>query len=196
MFSGVPHSLTPAAPDLSRARKLRLFFAPPAQCGTDHGFTLIEVIMSMVLMGIIVVMAGFGIMQVTNSFTWTRGASAMAGKGQLAILRMMQELTVAKSVSSGTASAITFVAQQGAAATTTYTLSLSGSNLQLADGASTDILCDTVSAFSLAYYDAYNDGTADTTWTASSKIIEPTITLAGPNGITRSFTFRVTPRNL
>lgn len=162
----------------------------------ESGFTLIEIIMSLVLLGIIGVMAGFGILQVTNSFIWTRGTTSMAGKGQLAMLRMMQELTVATSVGSSSASSITFTAQTGSSSTKTYTLSVSGTNLRLSDGTDTDTLCDGVSSLALAYYDSYNDATAATTWESTSKLIAITLTLTGPNNISRSFTARVTPRNL
>lgn len=167
----------------------------------QNGFTLIEMLMSLVLLGIMGALAGLGLTQYTEGIVFATANAATAGKSQLAMQRLTKEFTAIKSVTSGAASAITFTSQHGSGVDRNYTLSVQGSaNLVLHDNASgapatEDILTDQVSSFSLAYYDAYNSAPA-VTWSGTSRIIEVTLSLAGASNNTVTFTTRVTPRNL
>ena len=166
-------------------------------CSGQAGFSLIELIAVLVLVGIMGVGAGFGITNIVDGFLLSRDAVATAGKGQLALLRLSRELRVIKSVSSASASSIQFVAKHGDtdAEDMNYTVTRSGATITLDDGVNTDVLVDRVNALALAYYDTYN-GAAQTTWTPSRRIIQVTITLEGPDNTTQAFTTRVVPRNL
>lgn len=161
------------------------------------GFSLIEMIVVFVLIGIMGAGAGLGLSNIVNGFLLSRDAAATASKGQLALLRLSREFRVIKSVTNASATSIQFVAKHGDtdAQDKSYTVTKSGLTITMNDGASTDILTDQVNALTLAYYDTYN-GATQTTWSNSRKLIQVTITLNGPDSTTQSFTTRVAPRNL
>jgi len=154
----------------------------------QEGFTLLEVIMVLVLVGIIGTIAMFGLLNLTRSFTFVKGSGTLTGKAQLALLRMGKEFSSLKSAT-GNSTAITYTAVRPTG-DVTHTISLSGNNLLLDN----DILTDQVNSFSLDYYDTF-DATAATTWTATSKIIGINVSLNGPEGVNPSFQTRITARN-
>jgi prepilin-type N-terminal cleavage/methylation domain-containing protein len=65
-----------------------------------RGFTLIEVIASLVLLGIIAVMAGLGIVQITKQYVFAQKAGETAQVAQVAMARMVKELARVRSGSS------------------------------------------------------------------------------------------------
>ncbi len=172
-------------------------FSPPWLCraGNRQGFTLLEIVLTLAILGVIGAMAGVGILQVTKGFVFSRQNSETAGKAQLAMLRLAKECMVITSVASGSSSAITFTAQHGSSSTKTYTVSVTNSVLTMNDGATDDALLDNVTAFSLNYYDTY-DGSAASSWSASSTIIEISITVTGAENVSSTFTTRIRPRNI
>jgi prepilin-type N-terminal cleavage/methylation domain-containing protein len=161
------------------------------------GFSLVEMIAVLVLIGIMGAGAGFGISNIVNGFFLSRDAAATASKGQLALLRLSREFRVIKSVSSGSATSIQFKAKHGNADVEdkTYTVTKSGSTITMNDGTTTDILADQVNSLALVYYSTYN-GAYQTSWGTDSRIIQLTLIMNGPNNSTQSFATRVTPRNL
>ena len=165
------------------------------------GFSLIETILVLLLLGIMAAVAAFGISKVVTGFMTSRGSVAIAGKGQLALLRLSREFRVITSVTSASATSITFVALHPPAVASdppvakSYTVAKSGNTITLNDGANNDILVDQVNSLTLAYYDTYN-GTSQTTWASSRRIIQMTIILNGPESSTLSFTTRIAPRNI
>ena len=161
----------------------------------EAGFSLIEMILVLVLLGVMGVGAGFGISTVVNGFLFSRDSVATTAKGQLALLRLSREFRVITAVTSASATSIQFTALHGDGITQSYTVAKSGSTITLNDGVNNDILADQVNSLALAYYDTYN-GAAQTTWTPARKIIQATIAMSGPDGTILSFSTRVTPRNL
>ena len=57
----------------------------------DSGFTMIEVIVSLVLFGIIALVAGMGIVSFAKGYVFTRDSTHMAQKAQLAMARLNRE---------------------------------------------------------------------------------------------------------
>lgn len=161
------------------------------------GFSLIEMIIVFVLIGIMGAGAGLGLSNILNGFVLSKEAAATASKGQLALLRLSREFRVIKSVTSASATSITFVAKHGDtdAQNRNYTIAQSGLNITMHDGTNTDTLVDQANNLTLAYYDTYNSA-AQTTWSNTRKIIQVSITLNGPNNTTQTFTTRMAPRNL
>jgi len=160
-----------------------------------RGFTLIEIILTMVIIGVIGSMGTMGFMQVTQSFVHTKQNAATVGQAQLAMLRLVKEMTFITGVSASSSSSITFTTYHGNTTPKNYTIAVSSGNLTMNDGATDDILIDKVSAFALAYYDTYA-GTASSSWTSTSTIIEFTITVTGADNTPITFSTRIIPRNL
>jgi len=163
--------------------------------GPQAGFSLIEMILVLVLLGVMGVGAGFGISTVVNGFLFSRDSVATAAKGQLALLRLSREFRVITAVTNASVSSIQFTALHGDGVTQSYTVTQNGNTITVNDGVNNDILVDQVNSLTLAYYDTYN-GAAQTTWSSARKIIQATIALNGPDGTILSFSTRVTPRNL
>jgi prepilin-type N-terminal cleavage/methylation domain-containing protein len=60
---------------------------------SDRGFTLLELIISLVLLGLLTSILGMGLVAAMNSHEFTRSNTQLAQKAQLAIARITRELT-------------------------------------------------------------------------------------------------------
>ncbi|MDH3393188.1 MAG: prepilin-type N-terminal cleavage/methylation domain-containing protein [Desulfobulbaceae bacterium] len=155
--------------------------------GSD-GFTMLEMILVLALVGIIGSIAMFGLLNLTRSFTFVKESGVVVGKAQLAMLRLSKEFSSIKTAT-GNATSLSFTAVRPAG-DEDHAVVLSGSNLLL-DG---EILTDQVNSFSLSYYDTF-DGAAATAWSDTSKIIGISLSVNGPEGISPIFQTRITARN-
>lgn len=160
----------------------------------QKGFTLIEVIVTLILVGITAVLAGMWIVSVANGYIFARQNAENVQRGQLAITRLTKEFTAIQSVNVGATNdtQITYTRADASGIPVTVTISKTGSELQL----NGDILTDGVSTFTLAYCDDnVSSPTCSSTWLpTTSKIIRITLTLSGADNI--PLTQRVAPRNL
>lgn len=154
------------------------------------GFTLIEMIVSLVLLGVLTAFAGMGVVSLVEAFWLTRMNAETTQKGQLAMSRLAKEFTHIRYVTAGSATSITYTSyRQGVPAV--HTVSLSGDLLTL-DG---DALTDRVAQFELGYLDS-NSSAKQPAWSASTRILEFAIHLRGANNAVVVFRNRVRPRNL
>jgi len=171
--------------------KKRLMF----RISGNAGFTLLELLVSLVLIGIIATLAGLGIVAVVEGFLFTKMNAATVQKGQVAMKRLVKEFNRIRinGVTSASANSIMFSAYKDGVPET-HTVSLSGTDLLLDDIVLTDSL-NSGDGFELGYYDAY-DSEKYTTWTTARTIIEITIRIKGADGQVSTFTQRVMPRNL
>ncbi|MBF0320110.1 MAG: type II secretion system protein [Nitrospirae bacterium] len=159
----------------------------------EQAFTLIEVIVTLVILGIVGVLAGYGIVQMTQGYVYSNINAETQQKALLAMNRIEKELLIVSYVDpASTSSSLTYTSnKQGI--TASHTLMVSGSTITI-DG---NTLVDFVSGFSLSYYNTNDIATPSTTWLPSnSKIIQYTISLTDKNGNATSFTSRAVPRNL
>lgn len=156
----------------------------------NSGFTLIEVIVSILLVGLLSVFAGMGVAVVIKGYSLTEKNAEVASKGQLAMTRLIKELKHINSVSSGTSTTLSFTSYKQDISSP-HTVSWSGSSLFL-DG---DPLTDIVAGFDIGYYDTYN-GAKQVLWSANSRVIEITLSLSGANNNIIDFMIRVVPRNI
>jgi prepilin-type N-terminal cleavage/methylation domain-containing protein len=154
-----------------------------------NGFTLIEIIVVLVILGIIGSIIGIGIAKIAKSYVASGASLDTAQKGTLVLSRLVRELSLVKSISSGTASAITYTGVDSPNLPYPHTVSLNGANLLLNN---TDILTDQVSAFNLTYCDAYNSAVpCPNVYSATTTIINVNLVLIPQTGMTASFTDRI-----
>ncbi len=139
----------------------------------QKGFTLLEIIISIVVVTIIAVIAGNGLIVIVKGYTFSRKNALTVQQGQIAMVRLKKELSNIKTVTSGaTATSITFTRSSDGS---THTISWAGGNCPLlVDG---DTLVSPVNSFNLAYYDSYNSSASS--YSTSTSIIEITLQLMG-----------------
>jgi len=158
----------------------------------QDGFTLIEIIISLVLIGIIAAFSAMGVSSIVEGFLITRANAETTQKGQLTMARLVREFTCITSVdpaASGPTS-ITFTSyKQGVAGV--HAVSWTADTITM-DG---DILTDNVAGLDLGYFDSYS-GAKQGTWASSRRMIQITLSLRGANNAVSVFTDRVIPRNL
>ena len=161
----------------------------------DSGFTLLEMIVSLIIMGIVALVVVAPIVQAINGFIFVQGTRSVVRNAELAMLRLSKELVVTqKSSITGTASSLTF-ASLHTGANATYTALLSGSQLILQDNNNNNyVLANNINSLSFAYYSTYS-GTSSSTWTTTSMIVYMSITVTGPGNAPLTFSTRVAPRN-
>jgi prepilin-type N-terminal cleavage/methylation domain-containing protein len=158
----------------------------------QKGFTLIEIIVSLVLVGIIAAFSAMGVSSIVEGFLITKANAETTQKGQLAIARLVREFVCITSVdpaASGPTS-ITFTSYRQDVAGV-HVVSWTADILTI-DG---DILTDNVAGFDLGYLDSYG-GAKQGTWVSSRRMIQITLSLKGANNAVSVFTDRVMPRNL
>jgi prepilin-type N-terminal cleavage/methylation domain-containing protein len=156
----------------------------------NHGFTLVEMIVVLVMIGIIATAAGIGVLSVVEGFVYAKGNVAIVQKGQMAMAKLVRELNHLNSVHAAGPTSISFSSYRDGVLND-HTIALAG-NMITYDG---DILTDQVENLTLGYYDTY-DGSQETTWAAARRVIEITIALTEAGGEVLEFTERVRPRNL
>lgn len=148
----------------------------------EAGFTLIEIILTLVLIGILSVFAGLFMTSFISSYFLVKSNSDTALKAQMAMDRISMELKDVSAVSAVTAdSLITYTNSQGAGRTIKFV----GSNLFLSTPTD-NILIDQVQAFQLSatYRNVYNIAANDMAF------IDVGFTVAG----TPPFSTRIFPR--
>jgi prepilin-type N-terminal cleavage/methylation domain-containing protein len=127
------------------------------------GFTLLEAIIVLVLVGIISAVAGMGIVRGVEGYMFARDNSAMTQKAQLALSRMSRELMEIQTVTAAGGTSIAFSAPMGSVSDN-RTIGLDGTAVKIAEGATAlsagDILVDNVAGggFTLTY--TKSDGSA------------------------------------
>lgn len=174
----------------------------------QKGFTLIEVIVTLVLVGITAVLAGMWIVSIVNGYIFAKMNSDTTQKAQLAVTRLAKEFVNINSITSASGSAITYTRLDSSLNTTgPFSIRVqNGNKLQLVDEntGTASTLTDGVNGggFSLRYCndDLDNSGnqTCATDWpaTGTRRIIEITLIITGANNTPSTFVKRVVPRNV
>ena len=167
----------------------------------NKGFTLIEIIVSLLIVSIMAAVAGLGIVQMTNAFVFAKDATALTQKNQLAMTRLRMSLQNLTSISAAGASTITIERRSPDGTLITETFQFSGNTLQVKssdyDGYSDFFtLADNVSAFSLSYLDYPGDA-----WSISDRIsdlarIGISMSLSASEGTSMTFVDEVFPANV
>ena len=143
--------------------------------GSQNGFTLIEIIVTMILVGILAAVGGTAIVQAIKGYVEVKENSATTQKAQMAMSRITREITEMINVSSAASNTTLPLTGTGNCNTTTdcvRTIGLDNGAVKIAKGtgaslADGDILINNVSSFNLTYYGNKTD-TPASTWPAGN----------------------------
>jgi prepilin-type N-terminal cleavage/methylation domain-containing protein len=155
----------------------------------QRGFTLIEIIVSIVVITIIMVIAGVGLVEISKGYVFSKKNALTTQQGQIAMMRLKKELSNIASITSVTLTppSITYTRSSDTPPRPNHTISWAGSSSPiLLDG---DTLLGSVTSFSLNYYDSYNASAS--AYSASTSIMEIMLVLMGAENSPMNFTDRV-----
>lgn len=164
-------------------------FSSRLTVANQNGFTLLEIIVSIVVMSIIVVIAGVGFIEIAKGYTFSRKNAVTTQQGQIAMARLKKEISSIRSITASAATYITFVRSSGGPPVTI--IWHGGNNHLLIDG---DTLVGPVALFNLTYY-YYNPASSGFSSSSScsntTSIIEITLQLVAAEGTIINITDRV-----
>ena len=155
----------------------------------ENGFTLIEVIVSLLLIGIMAVLGGMFLVAIAQGYVFSQQNNRTSLNAQLALAKMVKEISslgietgtiTAAAVTAAGATSITYTYTDSVTGTVTHTIARNGTQIQF-DGIR---LVDSVAAFALAYFD--NTGTATATL-ANIRRVDIALTLQGAGGVISNF---------
>jgi prepilin-type N-terminal cleavage/methylation domain-containing protein len=166
----------------------------------QFGFTLIEIIVSLVLLGIMAAIAGMGLVAVSRGYIFTKENAHISQKAQLAVDRLSKELLELNDITDATTTSIAFTGSQGTRLFGYVPVEKAvkiaeESSVPLADG---DILVDNVSGFALSFLKQGGNwvfGTDDITLLEAVQI-DLTLGRLGINPGNKTFTITIYPRNI
>jgi prepilin-type N-terminal cleavage/methylation domain-containing protein len=173
---------------------------------SSAGFTLIEVIASLVVMSIVAVVAAMGLVQGVQAYVQTRTSSETVQRAEYAFNRLKLEFMNMDTVTDASSESITFTGNKTIGHEGTYTITRSGNQINIIkDGASNPLLTGvgTGGAF-LTYRNnaggawLQTDGFGDAYTCTSGSLHTITITLIitrSDGGGDLSFTTSINPRN-
>lgn len=149
----------------------------------QKGFTLIEVIAVLLIVGILSAFAGLGIVSAVQGYMFSKDTAAINEKAQLALARLNRELLECYDCKdNGTGNVGTF--NNTLSGSRSIQLNDTTNNIEILDGTNTDVLLDNVSSFSMIYNSS--DGSITVTIQSSTQ----------PGGVTvPAFSTIVYPRN-
>jgi prepilin-type N-terminal cleavage/methylation domain-containing protein len=150
-----------------------------------RGFTLIEIIMTIVILSIISAIVGMGFVSGINGYVLAKKNADTVQNAEIILARLTKEFSSTTSITSGSQTSLTFFSKS-----VDQTLILSLSNQELLLGA--DVLANNVASFNLSYFDKFDDVTASVTYLpASTAIIKITLNLTGADNVVATFEERV-----
>jgi len=156
------------------------------------GFTLIELIFSITILGILVVIGTIGLANVIDGYRFAADNAELSQKAEATLMRMAAEFpfVIASGIqNSSNATRIDYRADFGAG-NENHTIIHSGSQVQLDNRILTDLVDG--GGFQVLYLAA--DGTTQVQ-PGLSRIIQVALTLRGNNNVAKTFTTRLALRN-
>lgn len=151
----------------------------------EAGFTLVEVVVTLVLVGIMATVAGMAIVQGVQGYVFARENATTTHKAQLAMARMSRELIELTNVTGATAIQIDYDRDSA-----NHTIVFAGSEVTL-EG---DVLVNDVSSLSLSYRDSNGNLCAGTDADLSTIQIDLVLSRPDTETGTISFTTTIHPR--
>lgn len=165
----------------------------------QHGFTLIEIIVSLILVAIIATFAGMGLVQTVESYIFSRDTVTLTEKAQLALTRIALELEFLESISEAENDILQYVSSRGDVSQE-YQLTRKETTIVLKEEGSTDrLLIDGLGNYSgktfLTYQKEDESGWVATDDISELAFIEMTLILARPDGSEVEYVSLVDVRN-
>jgi type II secretory pathway pseudopilin PulG len=161
----------------------------------EAGFTLIEAILSLLVLGIMGAVVGFGFSIMAQVYINNTNMVTVTTKSEVAMERLRKEFLHIAAVNSATTTSSSITFTNAETPPSTHTVSYSGGVLSF-DGFT---LLDGIQTFSFTYYDDYTDTVGRTAWVdGTSRIIGIRLTMDQVGSATSVFNYetRVVPRNL
>jgi len=165
----------------------------------ESGFTLIEIIVTLIIVGIIATMAGMGIASGIKGYMLAKGNAAITQKSQMALARVSRELMELVDVTTAQPSRVTYSRFDfDSGNIVSRTVYLDSGSVKIASGSTPsggDTIVDDVGSFTLNYYKGTNAWqiTDDIQLLSAIRIV---IGLTNPGGGSDiSFSTTATPRN-
>jgi prepilin-type N-terminal cleavage/methylation domain-containing protein len=144
----------------------------------EKAFTLIEVIVSLVLIGILATIAGMGLIKIAEGYVFAKQNAETVQKAQIAIARIVKELGAATAITTAGTDSIIYTRLTGSGAIIN-TIKYSNPNITVAvDSGTATTLINKVTAFTLAYFDAAGASTATP---ANIRRVDINLTISGAN---------------
>ncbi|MDY6792923.1 MAG: prepilin-type N-terminal cleavage/methylation domain-containing protein [Thermodesulfobacteriota bacterium] len=167
----------------------------------ESGFTLIEIIVSLVLVGMMAAIAGMGIVTGTKGYLLAKENSHMAQKAQIAMARIQRELMELTDIAATQADPAFIVYDN---TTGRHAIAREGSDVKMYDlpagvmsppADAGDILVDNVNNFTLSYYQGTDSWNGADIQRLSTIKADLTLDRSDGAGDTVTFTTTVNPRN-
>ncbi len=165
----------------------------------EKGFTLVEIIASLVIISLLVGVAGLGIVQVAKGFMITRAGSQLAIDSDFVLTRIRKSVRSLMQVSEATQSRLTLTRLDSRLGTITETFEYKNGALFLDDGTGTGgpaPLMKNISSFEFHYLDEQNnEWKIGTNPIGELAIVEARLKMRGPENVSLDFSERILPRN-
>lgn len=173
---------------LQNSKKREAFFQG------QKGFSLVEIIAALVIIGVLSVFITTGTVRIIEGYLFTRDNTDTAMKGQAALIRIIKEIRSIDKKGIGKKRAMKYsckVERNGMTISREHTISWedSASSPLLLNG---HILADSVSDFEITYHKNLEDS-GDNTWKNKHTMIGITLKLKGASGHISEFSTRITP---
>ena len=155
------------------------------------GFTMIELITGIVIVSIISVMAGMGLVQITNAYMLAKKSTVSAQQAQITLTRLAKELAAIHTIDPAQTTA-TSLRYKHIGDTNWRKVAWTSADQPLTlniDEINNDTLIDKVQAFSLTYRNTYS--AAASSYSPATEVIELTFELKGYSNIPLIFVKRV-----
>jgi len=158
------------------------------------GFTLIEIITSIVVLSILGTIVGMGFVSAIHGYFIAKGNTDTVQNAEIILARLAKEINSTGSITSGNQTSLTFLSKSTNPVDQPLILSWDSPSKILSLGQ--DTLANNVFSFSLNYFDKF-DATASPTYSpASTAIIKITLGLTGADNVISTFEERVFLYNL
>lgn len=173
----------------------------------QRGFTLIEVVTVVLIVGIITTVSGMAVVTAMRGYLFARDNLAIGQKAQLALARINRELTELTTVTTAESDRITYQRWEGGDIVSfTIYRDEDDETIKIASGVDPqngDTLVDNITAFELNYYKEDNGSPWGAQWTGGTDPVDELTVIDISLDIERtedsrsvSFTAMVYPRNI